>query len=714
MCLLPAYDDSDLLSLDIEALMKVDVFTVSRRDEKMIEAGSSISVITERNIRELGLTTLRDVMTLVPGFMVIPDRDEWIFAARGNTSDNNQKYLILIDGHPMNSSENFGAGNLIELPNDLSNVKQVEVIRGPGSVVWGASALAGVINVITKNPGDLNRSVYGSVSYGSNDTTVINFQAKHQFENELELLFMGTYASSDGEPIRQSQITGLPILESDVNADITLPTVSVVDDRRTSNSSDDVVLTEQRYPGNYETRLDRLKPSYRFQLKGTYRNWSLNAYYYDSSIYNRHFEYGQGREVYLDNTKYFVESAYSKAFMNGIDLEWRMSYTNMMSAYQPTERLGLTEDDFRYAKFGNTFFIDWNSNNFNQSIRFNIPLEEKGFLAFGVSFDRTEHGPNHRIDNYDPHSPNPDEAAFQFDDHNTEQTVGAYGLLDYQLSDEVKITVGSWLDYNTDRGSDIWNFSPRAGVIWNPIPQHAIKLLYNRSFLRPTNFQVSSNPDVSSEIMNQVDFIYMHQTEKFQVALNLFWQRLDDYINIVQTADFSGHVSAGSYESRGVELELFRDVTGNLSIWGNVSYADAEAYDFTAGLKEDEKRVDPNGKLLNYPEWNGSFGGTVRFLEKQFFVSPSFRFIGETSYRKSWVGAVNNVYRTIDYPTEYGNAGPFYYLDVVLGYEPSNQIGFYLKARNLNNERSPMFISIWNGTVEQEGTYVELKTRFSF
>jgi len=93
-------------------LMNMQVISASKKAEGVKDAPSNITVITAKQIKEWGMRDLKDVMRRIAGYYVVADRDEWVFAARGNVADNDQKYLILIDGHKMNSDENFGPGNI--------------------------------------------------------------------------------------------------------------------------------------------------------------------------------------------------------------------------------------------------------------------------------------------------------------------------------------------------------------------------------------------------------------------------------------------------------------------------------------------------------------------------------------------------------------------------------------------------------------------------
>ncbi|MCF7955791.1 MAG: Plug domain-containing protein, partial [Phycisphaerae bacterium] len=76
-------------------------FSITKK-ETLLETSSNITVVTSQQIKEWGARDLKDVLSRVAGFYVLPDRDEWVFSARGSISDNSLKYLVLIDSHKMN------------------------------------------------------------------------------------------------------------------------------------------------------------------------------------------------------------------------------------------------------------------------------------------------------------------------------------------------------------------------------------------------------------------------------------------------------------------------------------------------------------------------------------------------------------------------------------------------------------------------------------
>ncbi|MHB9154620.1 MAG: TonB-dependent receptor plug domain-containing protein [Endomicrobiales bacterium] len=130
------------------------VYTAARVEQPITEAPSTIDVITAREIEGLGLRTLSDALRLIPGIDITDIGYAVFFAPRGwNGRQFNNTTLCLLDGHPFN--EVIG-GHIDPLTVPLANVERIEIIKGPGSSLYGANALAGVINVITKTPKDVS------------------------------------------------------------------------------------------------------------------------------------------------------------------------------------------------------------------------------------------------------------------------------------------------------------------------------------------------------------------------------------------------------------------------------------------------------------------------------------------------------------------------------------------------------------------------------
>ena len=143
-----------LKKLSVEELMNVLVTSVSKRAEPLSRAASAIQVITGEDIRRSGATSLPEALRLASNLQVAQvDSRQWAISARGFNGTAANKLLVLIDGRtvytPLFSGVFWDVQNL-----SLADIDRIEVISGPGATLWGANAVNGVINIITKNAGD--------------------------------------------------------------------------------------------------------------------------------------------------------------------------------------------------------------------------------------------------------------------------------------------------------------------------------------------------------------------------------------------------------------------------------------------------------------------------------------------------------------------------------------------------------------------------------
>jgi iron complex outermembrane receptor protein len=161
----------NLKDLSLEQLGDIQVTTVSKEPVKVSQTPAAIYVITQDDIRRSGATSIPDALRLVPGVEVAQiDSDHWSIAVRGFAGQFSKSLLVLIDGRsvytPLFSGVYWNVQNLM-----LEDVDRIEVIRGPGGTIWGANAVNGVINIITKSANDtkgmLARLGGGSVDQGT-------------------------------------------------------------------------------------------------------------------------------------------------------------------------------------------------------------------------------------------------------------------------------------------------------------------------------------------------------------------------------------------------------------------------------------------------------------------------------------------------------------------------------------------------------------------
>jgi iron complex outermembrane receptor protein len=141
----------DVTSMSLEDLMNMQVTSVSKRTQKVADAAAAVFVITQEDIRRSGATSIPDALRMVPGLEVAQiDQNKWAIGSRGFNGRFDNKLLVLIDGRsvytPLFSGVYWNVQDVV-----LEDVDRIEVIRGPGATLWGANAVDGVINIITKS-----------------------------------------------------------------------------------------------------------------------------------------------------------------------------------------------------------------------------------------------------------------------------------------------------------------------------------------------------------------------------------------------------------------------------------------------------------------------------------------------------------------------------------------------------------------------------------
>ena len=157
---------SHLLDMSLEELAAVEVTSASRRPEPLSGVAAAIFVLSAQDIIRSGATSIPEALRLVPGLHVARiDSRRWAITSRGFNGEFANKLLVLIDGRtvytPVHGGVNWDVQDVF-----LPDIQRIEVIRGPGAAQWGANAVNGVINVITKSAHDTHGGV-ASVTAGN-------------------------------------------------------------------------------------------------------------------------------------------------------------------------------------------------------------------------------------------------------------------------------------------------------------------------------------------------------------------------------------------------------------------------------------------------------------------------------------------------------------------------------------------------------------------
>jgi iron complex outermembrane receptor protein len=194
----------DLTQISLEDLMDIKVTSISKKEQKMSQAAAAIYVITQEDIRRSGATNIPDLLRMVPGMDVEQiNANTWAVSTRGFDEQFSNKLLVLIDGRAVYTPL-LGGVNWDTQDVPLEDIDRIEVIRGPGATVWGANAVNGVINVVTKSAKDTQGGLvsgaggsdgqgYGMARYGG------TLKGSTSYRIFLKYLDHGAFPEQNGE-----------------------------------------------------------------------------------------------------------------------------------------------------------------------------------------------------------------------------------------------------------------------------------------------------------------------------------------------------------------------------------------------------------------------------------------------------------------------------------------------------------------------------------
>ena len=200
---------NDLTQVSIENLMEIEVTSVSKKEQKLSQVAAAVFVITQEDIRHSGATNIPDLLRMVPGMDVAQiNSNTWAISARGFNLQFANKLLVLIDGRAVYSPL-FGGVNWDTQEVPLDDIERIEVIRGPGGTVWGADAVNGVINIITKRAADTpgmlvaggggtQAQEFGTLQYGGKITESTNYRIFTSYQNNNHFPDLNGQDARDG------------------------------------------------------------------------------------------------------------------------------------------------------------------------------------------------------------------------------------------------------------------------------------------------------------------------------------------------------------------------------------------------------------------------------------------------------------------------------------------------------------------------------------
>lgn len=541
----------------IKAGRTATITTASSQAENLSEVPVPAMLITEEMIRNCGGRNLQEVLAAyVPGMHIVDSNDDINIAMRGVYSNGQEKILIMLNGHRLNSyATNIAAP---DFSIGLEKLKQIEVLRGPASSLYGGVALTAVVNLITKQGADVDgvelKAAYGN--YGQTRGS-ITF-GKRYFD--LDVLIWGSIYRSSGEKM---------YFEPE-------------DDAYTGFLTNDVTVG----------RIGK-KPSYDF---GVQLKWKNLQFLYDTHmsqimapltmstlskpyLYDKYKSYN-GISPSFATKSHHADLSYQHRF-GKLNLMGRLSFDNSdLTHYQVISDLSLpefgkifTDNEQIQAIFENeglSRYINGQELNYAAQVKgdYNYvnTAKHKGTIAFGAEFSHFQLDDVRYTLGYNFTSSAPEIYQISELGKGTENSYNAFLQLKHQWGPLI-LNAGLRYDHKQhNSSSNINEFSPRVALILVQ-PKWNLKLSYSKSFVdapylyRKTNaflmtFSSNASPNIDDDLMAeslhsyQLTFAANQWLPEFDFEVNVFYNRAK---NIIMTHIIE-YVNEGINKTIGVEL----------------------------------------------------------------------------------------------------------------------------------------------------------------
>ncbi len=198
-----------LSSMSIQDLLNVEVTSVSKTQQKISDTAAAVYVITQEDIRSSGATNIPDLLRMVPGMDVAQiNSNTWAISARGFNGRYANDLMVLLDGRSI-YLPTFGGVYWDVLDAPLMDIDRIEVIRGPGGSIWGANAVNGVVNIITKKASNTKGAMvevgagslqpgFGTVQYGGAAGKETDYRIYSKYFSESQLPGITAADGGDG------------------------------------------------------------------------------------------------------------------------------------------------------------------------------------------------------------------------------------------------------------------------------------------------------------------------------------------------------------------------------------------------------------------------------------------------------------------------------------------------------------------------------------
>ncbi len=621
----------DYFAMSPAELAETPVTIATGTSKPVFQSAAVTSVITAEQIKSMGAPQLHEVLEAVPGVhaTLVPNTSDYSYSIRGIRNAQNSQVLILLNGTRITTPFNGTLPTGTELP--IEAIQQVEVIRGPGSALYGADAFAGVINIITKKANDINGKVLG-VRAGDHGTQSGWGQYGVQWAG-WDVATSLQYQHTDGDGGRI------------VNADA-------------QTLNDSVLGTHASLaPGPMNTNHDVFNGHLNLQRK----HWDMGFWAYSASggipvgVAGALDPTGSGHpDQYLGDVRFSTEDwltnwellAHASYLQANFQVQAHLFPNN---AFLPTD----SDGNLIQSSVPTTHFpVGFNDNLGRMEKIPSIELSsiykglDKHIMRFSTGF-RYEGITTSDSRNFGYGVPLPPVVDGALTDvtgtsfaylPSVHRTIASWVAQDeWQIAHDWQLTAGVRYDHYSDFGG---TFNPRLALVWDINEQLTSKLLYGKAFRAPNfaeqfnqnNPVLLGNKSLQPETINTYEWAFSYRPiSSLSTAVNVFYYRINDLISAMPDPNKTSSTfqNSGNQNGYGTEFESNWQISEQWSVKGN--------YAWQHSINE-----ATNSSVTGVPEHHVFVALDWQFLP-QWQLQPQLNWIGGRTMLSSANPALNNL-----------------------------------------------------------------------
>jgi iron complex outermembrane receptor protein len=515
------------------------VTTATRTHEEITKSGSTITILSDQDLQKMGARNLMDALKRIPGLGVnINNMGHPVIEVRGVKTDFSEKVLFLLNGHAINNNSVNGGAMTSYMDFLIDDVKRVEIVRGPGSALYGANAFLAVINIITRTAQDLDGSQL-SLSLGDNESRKLNIQSGQVF-NTLNLAFNASLFDTEG-------------YREHVASDVLQQSGQTNDWKKQLEFGFNLHHANYTFQGKYVNRNSGpyvgLGHALNERTEQEFIEYFLDFNYFESLSealsFNQRFYFNS---FWFDNIwQVFTEGFPTPAHTNGMLARSSIKAESLGSELQFEYDLHQHKVVFGLMAEHQTIFDVGFLANFNPSVVTADPLPD-GYQDI--------------------------ESQWPWIGRNQRDIRAAYLHDIWDINKALRLILGARYDHYSDVGSSL---SPRASIIWELSRDQTIVAAYGSAFRAPNfgelhnqnNPNILGNPALSPEEIDTYELSFRSKVNKrtsFQATA--FLNEISDLI-----ASRNGIASnVGELKVQGLELDFTSRLRDGSSIGINYTY----------------------------------------------------------------------------------------------------------------------------------------------